>query len=168
MPDSLQIEKLTLHAENVALPMGLTVARIELRGQSATIGFKPPALTGGQITLDAIVDEPGLQAFVQAKVPSQVRDVQVFLGDGLIKISAKAVVILPISFTAYCALEIVDGRELHLRLHDVQPGGPVRSMLEGQIEEMNPVLTTDDLPVPVRLTAVRVDEGQIVLSGESS
>jgi len=165
MSKSVEIENLDLQAQNVLLPMGLRVSTIAVKGQSAVIDLSAKALVGGSVTLVATVTEQPLAEFVQSKVPPQVKDVQVYLGDGLIKLSAKAVILLPISFTAYCKLEIVNETELHLRLVDVQPGGPVLSFLEKEVAEMNPILSASDLPVAVKLTGVTIEDGAINLTG---
>ncbi|MCE9558811.1 MAG: hypothetical protein K8R88_07645, partial [Armatimonadetes bacterium] len=49
---------------------------------------------------------------------------------------------------------------------DVSPGGPVRSVVEGQLEKMNPIIKASDLPIALEFTAVSLQEGQIRLSAK--
>lgn len=167
MGSQVRVESVQLQCGSVQLPFGLTVDEIVIRGADLCLASESAELTDiGPHEAFAIVSEKNVEKYLQPLLPSAVKDAQVFIGDGLLKIAARAVIVFPISVQVYCQLEVVDGKEVYLRLHSVEPGGPVRGMLEKYLEEVNPILRASDLPLPLRFRSVLLDSGSVTLNGE--
>lgn len=165
MSSDLKFQQFQLACQGVTLPFGLVVDEISVRASDPVVNTDTGKITSiGDQQAFAVVSESSIAAYLRPQLPSAVKEADVFIGDGLLKIAAKVVVVFPISVNAYCRLEIVDGTQLTIRLHDVDPGGPVRGMLEKYIDEINPILKSSDLPIPLEFTDVQLTDGAVRLT----
>ncbi|MBL8048062.1 MAG: LmeA family phospholipid-binding protein [Chthonomonas sp.] len=167
MSSDLKFNQFQLSCQGVTLPFGLVVDEISVRATEPVVNLDNGKIAAiGAQDAFAIVSEASIASYLRPQLPSAVKEADVYIGDGLLKIAAKVVVVFPISVNAYCRLEIVDESRLEIRLHDVEPGGPVRGMLEKYIDDVNPILQASDLPIALRFTDVQLADGQVRLQAE--
>ncbi|MBS1705899.1 MAG: LmeA family phospholipid-binding protein [Armatimonadetes bacterium] len=153
-----------LRLDRLKLPNGLLVDSLSLDAdnlQFDTQSKQASLATAG--TCVATVSEQSLTEFLMAELPSAIRKVEVQCVGGRIQIAAIARVIVEIKALALCRLEIVDERELYVRLESVTPGGPVEGIVESNLEKVNPVFKSEDIPFPVRMLEARVEHGKVQL-----
>lgn len=156
--------KLTL--SEFVLPMGLTLDSLELKGEDCMVETEPFSWSvGSPGRLEAVVGQDSVQAFVSSRLPAQVKDAKVLLESGVILVIAKAKLIFEVEVRAVCRLTITDGKRLNIELDEIEPGGPVRSIVEGQLQGMNPLFDVSALPLDATLESVTIADGRLVLCG---
>lgn len=166
MFDSIPIQRVQVDLSGMILPNGLQVDRIVVGGDNVQIVPKPlDLILSGPGALSAELTEGELARFISGQLPAAVRDVEVQCIGGRLQVAAIAKVVFEIRAIAMCRLEIVDGRYLYVRLESVEPGGPVGSLIESQIDRINPVFDAADLPLPVTLHSVASEAGRLTVSG---
>jgi hypothetical protein len=149
------------------LPMGLIIDEFELTAEggkfdseSNTFGTAKPAQVFVRIS------EASLTQFLVEQMPPPLRDpCAIFQGDS-IAVTASARVIVDITATAICKMRVHEGKELYIDLISVDKPGPVHGLVEKQLEKLNPVFKTSDLPVPTTLLSAKVIDGYLVAQGE--
>lgn len=167
MSSALSFQQFQLSCQSVTLPFGLVVDELSVTAAGATIDTDSGKLSSIQSQQSfARVSEKSIASYLRPQLPSAVKEADVFIGEGLMKIAAKVVVVFPISVNAYCRLEIVDETRLMIVLQDVEPGGPVRAMLEKYVDEVNPILSASDLPIPLKFKSVELKDGAITLRAD--
>lgn len=156
-------------AKDVTLPIGLVVEELTLRTDEAGYDSRKNALSMSKPgVIKAKVTAEDLAEFLAGEFPAPLRDPKVELIPGFVLVSASAKVLVEITATAKCSLEIRNRSELHVVLVDVDKGGPVRGLVEGQLDRINPVIKAEDFPIPVNLDSVQVEPDGIVLTGTFS
>jgi hypothetical protein len=167
---SERLEVATLDAElgGVVLPMGLRLDRATIRGRGLHLNKDPFSIELGQPgELEVRVKEDALAEFLEQKAPAGLRDFEVQLREGRIYVKASIRMILEVRGLAICRLKIEEGRRLLVELESVDVMGVgAKNLLQAQLDQVNPVLDTDDLPLRATLTSVDVEEGEVVLRGE--
>lgn len=151
----------------IELEMGLNVDEIEIESGPAQVGLSPFSL---ELTkpapLSVRISASSVEKFLNLKAPSGVKDFSVELKDGKIRIQATVKVVFEIRAGVVCRLEIEDEQRLLVVLESVDSVATMaRGMIEGQIEKVNPLLDVEELPLPVRLSKVQIEDGWINLDG---
>ena len=166
MSHAIPIQHAQIDLSGMVLPNGLLVERISVAGRDVQIQPKPlDLILSAPGTLSAELTEGELARFISGQLPAAVRDVEVQCIGGRLQVAAIAKVVFEIRAIAMCRLEIVHGRFIYVRLESVEPGGPVGSLIESQIDRINPVFDAADLPLPVTLQSVSSEAGRLTVSG---
>lgn len=165
---SLSIHGAAAIFHNVVFDFGLVVDELEVRMGQGTVRRDPFSLELGETaTATATVTEASIAKVLAAKAPDNIRDFEATVAAGQIHITAKAVVLLPIPVKATCHLEIVDEKQVFVRLDSVEVlGGGAKSLVEAQIEKVNPLLDVAELSVDIKLTQIVAEDGKVVLHAE--
>ena len=165
---SVSIQSAAAIFHNVAFDFGLVVDELELRTGQSDVDIDPFALGLRQpATAVATVTQASIAKVLAARSPDNIRDFEARVDAGQIHVTAKAVVLLPIPVNATCHLEIVGGKQVFVRLDSVEVlGGGAKSLVEAQIEKVNPLFDVSDLPMEVLLTKVEAENGKVVLHAE--
>ncbi|MCE9559496.1 MAG: hypothetical protein K8R88_11145, partial [Armatimonadetes bacterium] len=123
MKSPLIIGSLTVQLQNVTLPFGLTVDQIDVSGKNLSINTSSGKIEGVEgDTAVAIVGEQNLLEFLQKELPEQLKELEVFIGDGFIKLNAKATIIFQVNVSAITKLVLANGgSEVLIELTDVSP-----------------------------------------------
>jgi hypothetical protein len=165
----IKLDRLNMTAQKVTLPMGLVVEEITLKTESAgydsrknTLDMSKPGVVRARVTADDLAN------FLAGEFPAPLRDPKVELIPGFVLVSATAKVLIEITATAKCLLEVRNRSELHVVLVEVDKGGPVQGLVEGQLDRINPVIKAEDFPIPVNLDTVEIGLDGIVLTGTFS
>lgn len=145
--------------------MGLVINAVTLHAQDIHLEKDPFKLqTPKPGTMEALILGKNLADFLDKQAPGGLRDFNVELKDG--KIHARATVMI-MKALAVCTLRIQDGTELYVDLESVDVMGVgAKNMVQSQLDKINPVLNTKDLPVNVRLTDYSIEDGKLILRGD--
>lgn len=160
-------ESLDLKVGRVSTPAGIIVDSIEIVAKEAAyesdpqkFGLKEPALFKG------IVLEGDLKKFVCERTPEGIEIDSIKLLPGKIVVEAAVSMIIRVGGTAECSLHVEDQRRLVIRADSVDVmGGSMKSLVQKQLDGMNPLLDVSELPFDIRLHAVEIEAGRIVLGG---
>lgn len=152
---------------SVKLPMGLNLDEVLIQGEGLRLENAPWRLHLPEPgTMEVRVGEESLAQFLDAKAPGGLRDFKIRL-DGVINVQATATVILPIGVGAVCSLRIEEASKLYVDLIRVEAigGAGVHNLVQKQLDGINPVLDTSELPLQASLDSVAIEKGWIVVKG---
>lgn len=168
MPDKpFTVDAFTATFEGVRLPIGLVVRTLTVSGSQTIIKSHPVSVDMPEAgRFEATVDEASIIAFLTAKAPGGLKDFEVELKDGAINVKAVLKILVEIRAAAVCKLVIKDKRQLWVELEsaDVLAVG-AKSLIKGQLDQLNPLFDVDQLPLPALLEAVAIEDGIIHLTG---
>jgi len=169
-PPAAKVGDVEATFHDVALPFGLTVDLIRLTAAKAVIKRDPFSLElPNPGNLVVCVGEKNLALFLNKEAPGGLRDFSVHLHEGKVVVEATAHIIVPLRAKATCTLRIVDGTQLWVDLKNVDVMGVgAKSLVEKQLEKINPVLDASDFPFDVKLEKVTIVDGELVLKGTAS
>jgi hypothetical protein len=171
MPSSteVQIGKFEASFHEVRLPMGLTLERVLLAAPDGGLIDKDPfRLEMPELgTIEARVTAAALQDFLEMKSPGGLSGFKIELEEGKVYVQATARVIMEVRASAVCTLSIHDGRKLFVDLEsvDVMGLGGMRSLVQSQLDQVNPVLDVSEIPLHVVLQEAIVADGAVTLKG---
>ena len=95
--------------------------------------------------------------------PGGLKDFQVELKDGKIFVRASLMIM---KAHAVCTLRIENKKTLFVDLESVDVMGVgARNLVQSQLDKINPILDTNDLPVDAELTDYEISDGRLVLHG---
>lgn len=164
--EQIQIGSAFAEFSKVRLPFGLDVEILRVEGTGLLLQREPfDWKLGEPAKVVATVTDLALQAFLEHKKPGGLRDFFVQLSQGEVQVHATARVLIEIRAVAVCDLEIVEGKQLFVRLKKVDVlGVGAKSLVQKQLDEINPILDVKDLPVPLELQTVEIGDGKIVMT----
>jgi len=166
MASTFTVQTTHIRLQGFFLPNGLVVDELTATGEG--LSFEPETgayALSGEGSLIATIGEAALSSFLETQLPYSVRKVEVQLVGGRIQVAAIAKVVFEIKAVALMQLELIDEKALHVNLESVEPA-PVRGLIEGQLQRLNPVFTVDDLPFKVRLERTEIEAGQLRVYGK--
>lgn len=166
----VEVGPFAFHFQNVVLPMGLSVARVDVTGDGATAVDKPFSLTlNAPGRMEAEVLETDLARLLEAQAPGGLHEFSVRAEEGKLHVRAKKTVLVDLKITATASLRIVEGRQLWIEVESVDVmGAGAKNLVQSQIDRINPVLDAGDLPVDATLESVEVGDGKVLLRGTVS
>lgn len=169
MSKSHQIEIGKLHAvlESVALHIGLVVDSITVDAQELWFQDHPFEARAGQPgSLEVFVGDENLAHFLNEKAPNNVRNFVLKSENGKLIVNASMQVLIELKAQAICTLRIVDRRYLYVDLERVNVlGAGATSLVQSQLDKLNPVLDVEDFPVRATLDEVQIVPGGVRLLG---
>lgn len=169
MKGSVRLNSFNAACRGLVLPNGMVVDELRLDSAGSTIKHKPfQILVDQPAKIKAFVGEASLASFLESESPGGLKGFRVQARDGVLTVDAKMKMVIDVPVHVKATLEIKNQAELHLVLQKVDvAGGPAKALVQGHIEKENPLFEADDLPLPVKLTGVRIEGGFIVLDGEA-
>ncbi|MBV6459649.1 MAG: hypothetical protein HONBIEJF_02800 [Fimbriimonadaceae bacterium] len=163
------LDKLTAKLDGFTLPMGLTVDEGWIEAVGANVSADGQWSVSSPASVRLRISPLAVADYLNRTSPGGLRQVQVAIDNGLMVIDGKIRLLLEISATARCSLEIRDSKELHVVLESVDVGGVgAKGLVESQIAKVNPLFDVRDLPISVTLTNVDIRDDGVHLSGEVS
>lgn len=167
-PSNASVGPWEVTLQNLVTPVGLEISAVRLWGDGARLQTEPFAYEmDGEADVEALILAPVLEAFVRTKVPDNVQDMSLELEPGIVRIVATVKVILPVTATAICTLRLEEGTKVLVELQSVEMlGAGVKSLVQKQLDAINPVLDVSTWPMDVHLTELRVEEGRLVATGK--
>lgn len=163
----LQVKTLEATLTAVVLPFGLTLDRVTVHGQGIHLDSDPFEFSLKKPgKLEVVVSTASVSAFLNLNAPSAIKDFDVAIDEGRLLVKASAKIVVTIKVVAECSLEIVDKRQLFVRLKSVgKLGSAVHKLVQKQLDEINPVLDVKDLPLSASLEAIKLEHGNITVTG---
>ena len=148
--------------------MGLVVDELHLVGADAQLATDPVSIElSDWAQLEATVTETDLADFLTRQAPGGLKDFEVSVKGGFVHVAATARVIVEVRATAICRLVLKEQRYLFVELDSVDGLAMSKGMIQGQLDQINPVLDAGDLPLLVELDNVQAEQGQVVLRGRA-
>ncbi|HMS55402.1 MAG TPA: LmeA family phospholipid-binding protein [Fimbriimonadaceae bacterium] len=167
MADSVQVGQIQAVFKSVRLPFGLLVDEMHVEGADLLVTTEPVGVklpSAGNVI--ARVGEASLNEFLRLKVPKEVRDPVASIADGQIIVEATVRMIVELRAVARCSLQIKGGKQLHVVLDTVEVAGlGAKSLVQGQLDQINPVLDAAEMPLPMTLEQANILEGMIEIRG---
>ena len=147
--------------------MGLRVDTVHIAAEGLhfeTEPFQASVKQPGQF--DVFVGEAALSEFLNKKAPGNVRKFRVKAINGKLDVQASVIMLIELPATALCTLKIVDKRYLYVELESVNVmGAGATSLVQSQLEKINPVLDVEEFPVRASLDSVQIVDGGVRLVG---
>lgn len=148
--------------------MGLTLDEILMQGEALHLESDPFTATLPQPgSLEVRVSAESLADFLEKKAPGGLKDFSVTLKEGHVFVEARATVIISINVGAVCKLRIEDESELYVDLVRVEAigGSGAHNIVQRQLDNINPVLKTQDLPLEAKIQSVEAENDWLVVRG---
>lgn len=165
--DGSALGGLQLHIQRLSLPDVPVIDRIAFSGGEAKYDESAMAIdttTPYQVTAE--ISEADLCAFVRTKMPDRMRLRDLRITPSGIEFTAEAVIIVPIPIRLLLRLETVDGNELRVVADDVNVlGAGPKNIVQNQLSQLNPILRTSDLPVPVKFDSADHADAKVIIKG---
>ncbi len=167
MSSQVTVDQFSAEFRRVRLPMGLVVDRLVLSGSGAAIEVDPFGFAIAEAApVEAFVAALDIAGFLNEKAPGGLKDFAISIREGKLYVEATARVIVEVRAKAVCTLRVQDGRAIYIDLESVDVMGMgAKSMVQSQLDQINPILDVSDLPVAMQLKSVQADHDQIVLHG---
>lgn len=163
----LDVSSLDATLTHVRLPIGLTLDKVVVTGQGIHMDTEPFEFNLQKPgKLEVTVGAGAISAFLNTKAPKAIKDFEVAIGEGSMVVKATAKVVVTVAVHAECSLEIVDGKLLYVRLVSVgKLGSTIQKLVQNQLDDVNPVLDVDDLPLKAELSEVILAGGVVRIAG---
>ena len=147
--------------------MGLRVDTVEVRADGLHFETEPfQASVQKPGTFEVFVGERSLADFLNKKAPGGIKNFVVDANPGKLNVNATVSMIIQLQAEAVCTLRIVDQRYLFVDLESVNVmGAGATSLVQSQLEKINPVLDVEEFPVRATLDEVHIVEGGIKMNG---
>ena len=147
--------------------MGLVVGRIEIAGSQVSVETEPFRLDlGTPAVVSAYVAALDIAEFLNLESPGGLKDFAISIRGGKLFVEATARVIVEVRAKAVCTLRIHEGQALYIDLESVDVMGlGAKNMVQGHLDQINPILDAKDLPVAMSLESVEADHDLILLKG---
>ncbi|HSI72130.1 MAG TPA: LmeA family phospholipid-binding protein [Fimbriimonas sp.] len=152
---------------DLVLPMGLRVDTVKISADGLHFETEPFLATVKQPgTFEVFVSDASLSEFLNKKTPGNVKKFRVTSKNGKLDVQASVVMLIELPATAICTLRIVEQRYLYVDLESVNVmGAGATSLVQSQLEKINPVLDVEEFPVRASLNRVDIVEGGVLLLG---
>lgn len=167
--ERVEVGHLVAVLKKLKLPFGLVVDEVRIDAENAVVQKEPFIIhmpEPGEV--EAEVSDVELAKFLNKQSPGGLSGFEVKLRDNKVHVLAKMKMILEVPVTAICTLRIVNERKVYVDLESVEVMGMgSKSLVEGQLEKINPVLDVAEFPIDLRLHTVTINEGRVVLTGKA-
>jgi hypothetical protein len=147
--------------------MGLNVDSVKISAEGLQFETDPFVATVRQPgTFEVFVGDDSLCRFIEKKAPSNLRNIKVQSAQGRLNVRASVVMLIELPATGVCTLRIVNNRYLYVDLESVNVmGAGATSLVQSQIEKLNPILDVEEFPVRATLDQVDIVEGGVRILG---
>ena len=165
--DTLDFDAMYAAFKRVKISIGLIVDEVRITGKSAHLVREPFSITLEEAaSIEAELLQEDVQTFLVQTSPGGLRNFAVKMDEGKIMVTATIVVIVPVPVSAVCTLRIDQGKRLFIDLESVSVlGGAPKSLVQKQLDAINPVFDLDTLPLDGTLTSVDIAAGKALLKG---
>lgn len=166
----IRAERLEAVLSGLLLPMGLRVQEIRLRGANASFDPETKQLSLEQeADLVALVTAADIAALLEKQAPGGMRGFSVSIAQGVLTVRATAkMLVLDVPALAVCRLRVDEGTKLMVELESVEVAGVgARNLVQQQLDQINPILDTTDLPFVVTMTEVMAEGDAVTIRGKA-
>lgn len=164
---SIKVEKATVSLHHVRLPIGILLDSVEISGKSLGVAIHPIQLNlPHPATMKVEISAANLEAFLVELKLAGARDLKVELLNERVVVRGIIKMMIDLKFKAVCTLRIFQERQLHVEAESVEVlGKGATNLLQPQLAKMNPVLDVKEFPFPVTLSAVRITDHRVEVTG---
>lgn len=165
---TVQIGSLAATLRKIVLPIGLEIEQVEIEGSGLKLTPEPLEFSLPKPgKLKVTVTETALANFLNKRSPGGLKDFKVRVTGGTVNVEATAVLLIPIKALAKCGLSIrAEGKHLWVDLVSVDVAGiGAKSLVQNQIDQVNPVFDMAQFPITGKLETVTIGEGEVYLTG---
>lgn len=163
--EPLRLGLLDMTLRNVDTPFGLRLDEVRIGAEDVGFDFESKqytALSPARVVVTVLEEDLGI--FLDKRAPGALKAIQTRIVPGFIHVAATARVIVEIRAKAICTLRIESGKRLLVDLVEVEGMAPaVKSIVQTQLDRINPVLDATDLPLDVTLDEARLLDGRLTL-----
>lgn len=167
MGDEITVNEWSAEFRWIQTPIGLVINDLSIDGLRTKIEAEPfkieadkPASWRARIVRDAI------QMLLEARAPDNLREIDVRVDASGILVATRAKIVIELPVEALCELEIAEGRQLLAKVKSVSVGGGAgRSLVQQQLDRLNPLIDTANLPLDLRFGFVEYLPGEIIVGG---
>lgn len=166
-PETLDFDAMYAAFKRVKIHIGLVVDEVRITGTNAHLQREPFSITLDQAAkIEAEILQEDVQAFLAKTSPGGLQNIVVKMDEGKIYVDARMQVLVPVPVSAICTLRIDGGQKLFIDLQSVSVlGGAPKSLVQKQLDAINPVFDLGTLPVSGCLESVEVEGGKALLKG---
>jgi hypothetical protein len=165
--ETLDFDAMYAAFKRVKIHIGLIVDEIRITGKGAHFVREPFSINlDDPAAIEAEMLQSDVQQFLAKTAPGGLQNFSVKMDEGKIFVEATMQVIVPVPVSAVCTLRIDQGKRLFIDLESVSVlGGAPKSLVQKQLDAINPVFDLDTLPVTGLLESVDVANGKALLKG---
>ena len=166
-PETLDFDAMYAAFRRVLVSIGLTVDEVRISGKAAHLVREPFSIQLDEPALiEAEILQGDVQTFLTKTAPGGLKNVSVKMENGKVMVEATMQVLVPVPVSAVCTLRIDGGKRLFIDLESVSVlGGAPKSLVQKQLDAINPVFDLDTLPVNGALDSVEIEGGKALLKG---
>ena len=159
------LQGMNLRLEGVDLPIGLRLDEVLLEVHDASFETDPWRIVVSEPGRAVVrISQESFAAYLEGQSPAGASGFKVDASDGVIKIAASAKMVMQINVLIACRVEVVGGKQINFLLEGVSP--PIaQSMLQAQLEKLNPIIDVSGLPLELTIDEATVADGWIELRG---
>jgi hypothetical protein len=166
-PETIDFEAMYAAFKRVKISIGLTVDEVRLSGKAAHIVREPFSIKLEEpATIEADILQEDVQAFLSHVAPGGLQNFRVKMDEGKVFVEATMQIIVNVPVSAVCTLRIDARKRLFIDLESlsVMGSGP-KSLVQKQLDAINPVFDLDTVPVSGVLESVEIRGGKALLKG---
>lgn len=157
---------ITAEIQSLVLDIGLQIDSLKFEGGRINIGGDPPVTLEDRAAFGAMISQNSVASFLHKQAPGGLSGFKVQIEKGEMIVHAQATILLPIPVKAICTLEIVDKRQIFVKLKQASViGGGAKSLVEGQLNKINPILDVAEMPFEAELESIRLEDSFITVMG---
>ena len=169
-PETLDFAGMYAAFKRVKVHIGLIIDEVRISGKSAHFVREPFSMQLDEpAEIEADILQRDVQSFLATTVKGGLQNFKFRMEDDKVYVDAVMQILLPVPVSAVCRLRIDQGRRLFIDLDSVSVlGGAPRSMVQKQLDAINPVFDLGTLPVDGMLDSVDIANGKATLKGHLS
>ena len=165
--ETLDFEAMYAAFRRVKVHIGLVISEVRITGQAAHFVREPFSIKLDEpAEIEAEILQGDVQAMLNAMKPGGLQNFSVTMDEGKVNVDATMQMLLTVPVSAVCTLRIDQGTRLFIDLESVSVlGGAPKSMVQKQLDAINPVFDLAQLPINGTLVSVEVSGGKALLKG---
>jgi hypothetical protein len=167
MPETLDIDAMSAAFKRVKIHIGLVVDEIRITGKATHLVREPFSIKldePAKIEADILQDD--VLHFLATTAPGGLSNFRVRMDEGKIFVDATMQIMITVPVSAVCTLRIDEGKRLFIDLESVAVlGGAPKSLVQKQLDAINPVFDLSTVPVDGVLESVEIESGKALLKG---
>jgi hypothetical protein len=165
MSKHFHVSSLEAELNDLEIPDGPTIDKLTISSSRASVGGDPFQLVMEEhAEAVAHMSAQSMADFLNLLAPGGLKEFEITLGEGSALVTAKVQIVVEIPVEATCSLSIHNECELWVDVDQVEVmGGSAKKLVEGHLAKVNPIFTTDDLPIPATLSSTKITPDGIEL-----
>lgn len=164
----IQIGEVSTTLTWLMTPIGLLIDEATISGGPVIVNTRSLEKSEGDMKFEAIIKDQSIAVFLEKLQPGGLHNFVVNVKSDGVHIEAIKTVLVPIQATAHAILKLNGEESVSVELLSAEAFGTgLKNMVANQIEQINPVVSTDMFPFPVQFKEIIHCEGYVQLIGEA-